>query len=145
MGLHIIQNHQPDQHLLLCPVRQLGSFRLTAAVLGHLGAISLKLPNFLTTSQDVTKGADQANCLKNGLRVLSTKFQICCHQSCTTQVNVPNAEVKEAAISNWNCNFILFLPDARRRRRKQLEQERANSQFPVNFLICKETKPCIFR
>ena len=37
-------------------------FRLTApaAVLGHLGAISLKLPNFLTTSQDVTKGADQA-------------------------------------------------------------------------------------
>ena len=32
-----------------------------AAVLGHLGAISLKLPNFLTTSQDVTKGADQAN------------------------------------------------------------------------------------
>ena len=31
-------------------------------MLGHLGAISLKLPNFLTTSQDVTKGADQANC-----------------------------------------------------------------------------------
>ena len=26
------------------------------------GAVSLKLPNFLTTSQDVTKGADQANC-----------------------------------------------------------------------------------
>ena len=25
------------------------------------GAVSLKLPNFLTTSQDVTKGADQAN------------------------------------------------------------------------------------
>ena len=24
------------------------------------GAVSLKLPNFLTTSQDVTKGADQA-------------------------------------------------------------------------------------
>jgi len=44
-------------------MRKLGSFRLTApaAVLGHLGAISLKLPNFLTTSQDVTKGADQAN------------------------------------------------------------------------------------
>ena len=43
--------------------RKLGSFRLTApaAVLGHFGAISLKLPNFLTTSQDVTKGADQAN------------------------------------------------------------------------------------
>ena len=43
-------------------MRKLGSFRLTApaAVLGHLGAISLKLPNFLTTSQDVTKGADQA-------------------------------------------------------------------------------------
>ena len=32
-------------------------------MLGHLGAISLKLPNFLTTSQDVTKGADQAKCL----------------------------------------------------------------------------------
>ena len=32
-------------------------------MLGHLGAISLKLPNFLTTSQDVTKGADQANWL----------------------------------------------------------------------------------
>ena len=30
--------------------------------MGHLGAISLKLPNFLTTSQDVTKGADQAIC-----------------------------------------------------------------------------------
>ena len=30
-------------------------------MLGHLGAISLKLPNFLTTSQDVTKGADLAN------------------------------------------------------------------------------------
>ena len=30
-------------------------------MLGHLGAIGLKLPNFLTTSQDVTKGADQAN------------------------------------------------------------------------------------
>ena len=29
-------------------------------MLGHLGAISLKLPNFLITSQDVTKGADQA-------------------------------------------------------------------------------------
>ena len=29
-------------------------------MLGHLGAISLKLPNFLTTSQDVTKGADHA-------------------------------------------------------------------------------------
>ena len=44
-------------------VRKLESFRLTApaAVLGHLGAISQKLPNFLTTSQDVTKGADQAN------------------------------------------------------------------------------------
>ena len=67
-------------------VRKLGSFRLTAPadVLGHLGDISLKLPNFLTlipnetvkrhrgsfgdiqnttttTSQDVTKGADQAN------------------------------------------------------------------------------------
>ena len=44
-------------------MRKLGSFRLIApaAVLGHLGAISLKLPNFLTTSQDVTKGADQAN------------------------------------------------------------------------------------
>ena len=41
---------------------KLGSFRLTApaVVLGRLGAISLKLPNFLTTSQDVTKGADQA-------------------------------------------------------------------------------------
>ena len=45
-------------------VRKLGSFRLiaqrwpgTAA-----GAVSLKLPNFLTTSQDVTKGADQAIC-----------------------------------------------------------------------------------
>ena len=25
------------------------------------GAVSLKFPNFLTTSQDVTKGADQAN------------------------------------------------------------------------------------
>ena len=25
------------------------------------GAVSLKLPNFLTTSQDVTKAADQAN------------------------------------------------------------------------------------
>ena len=25
------------------------------------GAVSLKLPNFLTTSQDITKGADQAN------------------------------------------------------------------------------------
>ena len=50
-------------------VRKLGSFRLTApaAVLGHLGAISLKLPNFLTTSKDVTKGADQANF---GLRCL---------------------------------------------------------------------------
>ena len=27
------------------------------------GAVSLKLPNFLTTSQDVTKGADQAICV----------------------------------------------------------------------------------
>ena len=56
---------QPDQLLLLRPVRQSGSFRLRApaAVLGHLGAISLKLPNFLTTSQDVTNGADQAKCL----------------------------------------------------------------------------------
>ena len=27
------------------------------------GAVSLKLPNFLTTSQDVTKGADQAKYL----------------------------------------------------------------------------------
>ena len=45
-------------------VRKLGSFRLIApaAVLGHLGAISLQLPNFLTTSQVVTKGADQAKC-----------------------------------------------------------------------------------
>ena len=45
-------------------MRKLDFFRLPApaAVLGHLGAISLKLPNFLTTSQDVTKGADQAKC-----------------------------------------------------------------------------------
>ena len=59
-------------------VRKLGSFRLTApaAVLGHLGAISLKLPNFLTTSQDVTKGADQA--IYQGLAVpnLITEYQI---------------------------------------------------------------------
>ena len=48
-------------------VRKLGSFRLKApaAVLVHLGAMSLKLPNFLTTSQDVTKGADQAKCTKS--------------------------------------------------------------------------------
>ena len=34
-------------------------------MLGHLGAISLKLPNFLTTSKDVTKGDDQAKYVKN--------------------------------------------------------------------------------
>ena len=46
--------------------RLVGFFRLTApaAMLGHLGAISLKHPNFLTTSQDVTKGADQAIYIK---------------------------------------------------------------------------------
>ena len=32
------------------------------------GAVSLKLPNFLTTSQDVTKGADQANYKTSVLR-----------------------------------------------------------------------------
>ena len=47
-------------------VRKLGSFRLIAprwpstAVSMAAGAVSLKRPNFLTTSQDVTKGADQA-------------------------------------------------------------------------------------
>ena len=55
-------------------VRKLGSFRLTApaAVLGHLGDISLKLPNFLTTSQDITKGADQANYNMSGSGSYST-------------------------------------------------------------------------
>ena len=39
-------------------------FRLTAPRCPGMaaGAVSLKLPNFLTTSQDVTKGADQAKC-----------------------------------------------------------------------------------
>ena len=53
-------------------------------MLGHLGAISLKLPNFLTTSQDVTKGADQAkyisaiciNLLSAFLK-LTKKWNIC--------------------------------------------------------------------
>ena len=44
-------------------VRKLGSIRLIAPRWPSMaaGAVSLKLPNFLTTSQDVTKGADQAN------------------------------------------------------------------------------------
>ena len=43
-------------------VRKLGSFRLIAPRWPSTaaGAVSLKLPNFLTTSQEVTKGADQA-------------------------------------------------------------------------------------
>ena len=62
-GIQIIHLARSAPFVTSCEVvRKLGSFRLTApaAMLGHLGAISLKLPNFLTTSQDVTKGADQA-------------------------------------------------------------------------------------
>ena len=74
-------------------VRKLGSFRLIAPRWPSTaaGAVSLKLPNFLTTSQDVRKGADQANCnkqltaelfiyilraLKNNLRKRTRKMSI---------------------------------------------------------------------
>ena len=51
-------------------------------MLGHLGAISLKLPNFLTTSQDVTKGADQANNnISNNALYLESDYNLLAHIS----------------------------------------------------------------
>ena len=65
-------------------VRKLGSFRLIAPRWPSTaaGAVSLKLPNFLTTSQDVTKGADQAIYYYSNFGIFQQIFGIITSGSC---------------------------------------------------------------